>query len=87
MHQSVVSRIEIFAAAIVEGNTQADAYRRAYPTATKWANQKVAEKASVFAKRPEVKARIEELRSKAMKSNEVTAERIVQELEASRPRS
>jgi phage terminase small subunit len=80
MTKSVMDRVEIFAASIIQGNSQADAYRTAYPSAAKWTNQIVAQKASVFAKRPEVKARVEALRGHAMKANEVTAERIVQEL-------
>lgn len=80
MTETLKSRVELFAAAIVSGQTQADAYREAYPASKKWANQKVAEKASVFAKSKEVVARIEKLREKAMTKNEVTAERIVAEL-------
>lgn len=77
MTQTLQSRVEIFATAIIEGKTQADAYRLAYPASKSWENQKVAQKASAFAKSKPVKERIEGLRSKAMKANEVTAERVI----------
>lgn len=80
MTQTLQSRVEIFAAAVVAGNTQADAYRKAYPTSAAWTNQKVAEKASTFSRRPDVKARMTELREKAMEANEITTERILREV-------
>jgi phage terminase small subunit len=77
---SVKSKVETFAAAVSQGDSQAEAYRKAYPASRSYTPQKVAELASTFAKKPEVKARIAELSKKAMAKNEVTAERIVAEL-------
>ncbi len=59
---SKTDRIEIFAQAIVDGKTQADAYRLAHPTAMSWAPESVHAKASVMAKEDTVLARVQELR-------------------------
>lgn len=59
---SVTDRIEIFAQAIVDGKTQADAYRAAYPVTMKWKADSVHHKASEMARNVQVMARIEQLR-------------------------
>lgn len=80
MTQTLQSRVEIFATAIIEGKTQADAYRLAYPASKNWDNQKVAQKASVFARSKPVKERIADLRAKAAQANEIRATDILAEL-------
>lgn len=71
---------ELFARRVMEGRQQADAYREIYPTALKWTPQIVAQKASTFARRPNVQARLAELRAKSLAATEVTAERVIAEL-------
>jgi phage terminase small subunit len=62
-----LARIDIFAKAIVEGKTQAEAYRLAYPTSTKWRADHVHTKAYEMAKDEHVLSRIEELRKEVTK--------------------
>lgn len=71
---------EVFARRIMEGRQQAEAYREIYPSAQAWTPQQVAQKASTFAKRPNVQARIAELRKESMEKTNVTAERVIAEL-------
>lgn len=63
-------RIEIFAQAIVDGKTQADAYRAAFPASLKWKADYVYIKASEMAKDQKVLLRVQELR-KQMESKEL----------------
>jgi phage terminase small subunit len=71
---------EAFALAIAAGETQAAAYRIAYPASLKWKDESVWQKASVLASNVNVRSRVEELGTKAAKANEITVERIVKEL-------
>jgi phage terminase small subunit len=74
---------EKFVAGIVSGMTQRDAYFAAYPRSKKWKAGVVDSTASLLANRPQVKARLDELKSKTIAKvhakMEVTAERILLE--------
>lgn len=72
--------IEVFAAGIVEGLTQAAAYRRAFARSAAWKDATVHEKASRLAGDAKVQARIAALRAKAAAANEVSIERLAREL-------
>lgn len=71
---------EEFATGLAGGMSQADAYRRAYPSSQKWTDQSVWPKASKLAANGKVQIRVRELGAKAAAANEVTVERIVREL-------
>lgn len=57
-------RHEAFAQALAQGKTQAEAFRLAYPRSENWKPDSVWSKASVLAKRPEVRARVEYLKQR-----------------------
>lgn len=71
---------ETFATALASGESQATAYRMAYPHSARWKDKTVWEKASRLATDGKVQARVKELGEKAAAANEVTVERIVREL-------
>lgn len=71
---------EAFAVAMAAGETQAGAYRIAYPRSMKWKEASVWQKASVLAGNVNVRSRVAELGTNAAKANEITVERIVKEL-------
>lgn len=71
---------EQFAFGLAGGQSQADAYRHAYPRAKNWKDETVWSKASVLAANGKVRTRVAELGAKAAAANEVTVERIVREL-------
>jgi hypothetical protein len=72
---------EAFAIAYASGTmTASDAYRRAYPTSTKWAYKTVNEAASRLLAHSKVLARVEELRDRARAVLDVTPERTIREL-------
>jgi len=73
-------RIEIFAQAIVEGKTQSDAYRLAYPVSKKWKDAAVHVKASTFAKDDKVLVRVTELREGQIEKHHATVQDILTEL-------
>lgn len=77
-------RQERFAQLVVEGNSQAEAYRQAYPNASKWQDKTVWEKASLLAAIDKVSARVAELRSAAAKRHEITVDSLIAELEEAR---
>lgn len=78
------AREEAACIALLSGVTQAEAYREAYPTAKNWKPNAVAVKACELFKRPEVKARLEELRASASERNNITVDSLLAELEVSR---
>ena len=78
------AREEAACIALLSGVTQAEAYREAYPTAKNWKPNAVAVKACELFKRPEVKARLEELRATASERNNITVDTLLAELEANR---
>jgi phage terminase small subunit len=69
----LTAKQEKFALNIVNGMSQADAYRDAYP-GIKMSDKTVWERASVLAKNNKVKARIEELRAELAKPSIMTAQ-------------
>ena len=69
----LTAKQERFALNIVNGMSQADAYRDAYP-GIKMTDKTVWERASVLAKNNKVKARIEELRDELAKPSIMTAQ-------------
>ena len=73
----LTSQQEVFAQAVGQGLSLADAYRKAYPGSLEWSQKTVHEKASVLASNGKVSARIAMFRKKAADANEVTTERLV----------
>lgn len=71
---------EAFARGIVEGLTQAAAYRRAFPRSLGWKDSTVHVKASVLANTDKVRVRVSELQAKAAAAGEVSIERLAREL-------
>lgn len=71
---------EAFALAVAAGETQAAAYRMAYPKSRAWKDESVWQKAATLAANVKVRSRVAELGAKAAAANEVTVERIVREL-------
>jgi hypothetical protein len=57
----------LFAKYIVDGLTQSDAYRKAYPHSQRWASNAVNTKSSELANKGEVKVMIADLREQALK--------------------
>lgn len=73
---------EVFATRLAAGDTQAAAYRVAFPRAGNWRDATVWRKASLLAGNGDVRARVAELQAKAAKANEVSIERLARELVA-----
>lgn len=69
----LTAKQEKFALNIVNGMSQADAYRDAYP-GIKMTNKSVWEKASALAKKDKVRSRIDELRDDLAKPSIMTAQ-------------
>lgn len=65
---------EAFAQALASGETQAEAYRIAYPRSRAWKAESVHEKASVTAKHVKIQSRIAELRAPVVEQVEITLE-------------
>lgn len=70
---------ETFAVAVAKGATQADAYMEAFPHTRKWKVSSVRVAASVLASKEPVAARISALLGKALRKNQVSVERVLQE--------
>jgi len=78
--KSLTPQLEAFCAAMVIHDKASDAYRAAYPEqSSKWKNETIQNRAYRLRNKPEVKARIEELRAKASRSLEITVERVLKE--------
>lgn len=71
---------EAFATRLAAGDTQAAAYRSAYPKSRAWKDASVWDQASKLAAKPEVRQRVAELLAKAAAANEVTIERVTARL-------
>lgn len=72
---------EKFAQGIGSGLSQAEAYRKAYPSSLKWLDNTVWSRASVMAKNKKVVARVTTLREKASEIVGLTSSRIVEEIQ------
>lgn len=59
---TVEQRIETYVQAIIAGDSQSDAYRKAYPASLKWKADSVHNKASAYARDARVLARLDALR-------------------------
>ena len=73
-------RVEIFCMAILKGETQADAYRLAYPNSKKWKPDSVYCNASQFTKDAKVVQRLRELQKGQLKNHHATVDDILTEL-------
>lgn len=73
-------QVEKFSRLVASGKSQSDAYRQAYPRSQKWLAKSVHEKASALANRAKVAARIAELREKASRAADLSAEKLLREV-------
>ena len=64
----LTAKQEAFAAALAKGVSQAQAYRTAFPSSTRWKDQTVWSEASRLAGTPKVSTRVVELQSAAARS-------------------
>lgn len=69
-----------FACQIVEGKSQTEAYREAYPKSQKWKEDAVWSAASRLMTNSKVSARIAELRKTLVDRTIITAERVLEEI-------
>jgi phage terminase small subunit len=72
--------MEVFATGLASGLSQAEAYRKAYPSSLKWADKTVWEQASVLAKNNKVSTRVEELLAKACEENQITVDKVLKRM-------
>lgn len=70
-----------FARLIVEGKSQAEAYREAYPKSQRWTDKAVWNRSSALAAHSEVLGRVSELRQAAADATKMTLESHLKELE------
>lgn len=75
---------ERYAQLIVEGHTQAEAYRRSHPNSLKWKDETVWSRASELMADSKVSARVAELRAEVEKEHGVTVASLIRELEEAR---
>jgi phosphoenolpyruvate-protein kinase (PTS system EI component) len=68
----LTAKREAFAAGLAQGLSQAEAYRRAFPSSLGWKDKSVWEKASVLANDVNVRSRVAELQAKAAEATEFT---------------
>lgn len=66
----ITQQQEIYVQALARGKTQRKAYYEAYPHSKKWKESSVDNKASALKRKPEIKARYEELLHKAAERTE-----------------
>lgn len=71
---------EAFATHVASGQSQAEAYRQAFPRSRRWKDATIYSKASTLAATEKVQKRVRELGEKATAANDVTVERVVREL-------
>jgi phage terminase small subunit len=76
----LTAKREAFAAGLAQGLSQAEAYRRAFPSSLAWKDASVWDKASKLAANVEVRQRVAELNARAAESTGITFERIAEEL-------
>lgn len=79
MARKLTTQQDKFAVEIAKGETQAGAYRVAYPTSLKWPDSTVYSKASTLAKDGKVRARIKQILEPAMRRLDVSIDRILEE--------
>lgn len=72
---------EHFVLYFFEGYSQIDAYRKAFPKSKNWKDTTVSPKASSLLKSDKIKARLGELRESVQEATQITAERVLRELE------
>lgn len=75
---------EAFALAYVETGNASEAYRRAYDCAPTTKTETINNKAHALLKKGEVRARVEQLQSKAVERHEITVDDLIRELEEAR---
>ena len=80
MKNTMTVQKELFIQGLLLGKNQFDAYLFAFPEAKKMNRRTVANKASLLAKRPEVVARMNEIRNQAQDDTAVTLDSFVKEL-------
>lgn len=78
------SKQEKFCHLIVEGHSQAEAFRRSCPNSLKWKDKTVWEKASVMMANGKVAERVAELRAEAAKRHALTVDDLIAELQEAR---
>jgi hypothetical protein len=78
MAVKLTAKQEAFALGVVEGKTQAEAYREAYPASREWQPDTVWRRASELMAHREVSGRVEELRASLAKRNEITQDSLVE---------
>ncbi|MNN61570.1 Terminase small subunit [compost metagenome] len=76
-------KMELFCLAYVETGNASEAYRRAYNT-TNMAEKTAQREGYNTLQKPQVQARIEELRNKVMERHEITVDTLLAELEEAR---
>lgn len=69
-----------FAQYVAEGNTYADAYRKAFPTSKKWKENAVYVQSSILMANSKILVRVEELKQEAIKRNHVTLDQVLIQL-------
>lgn len=75
-------RQEAFCQEVVKGATLKQAYMEAYPRAKSWKDSTIDARASNFAKKPQIAARLAELRRQTADNNAITRDDIIAELKA-----
>ena len=73
-------RIDLFTDAIMAGENQSDAYRKAFPASKNWKDKTIHTKASVYMKSDEVQERLALKRAKVTKEGEITAMKVLSQL-------
>lgn len=84
MSLTIEQRADIFSKKIIEGESQSDAYRAAYPSSVKWSDNAVHVKACEFAKHDKVLVRLNELQQQHQTRHNVTVDSLIIELEEAR---
>lgn len=67
-----------------ETGNKTEAYRKSHPSAARWKDETVHNKAYALSKRGEVLARFEQLQENALKKHDVTIKSLLEELEEAR---
>lgn len=78
----LTSKQEKFVRGVVSGLSQRLAYRRAYPSSERWADDTVDQKASHTLAQPKVRARYEELQSQAAKDATLSRSKMLKRLDS-----
>jgi len=72
--------MEVFAVGLASGLSQAEAYRKAYPSSLKWPDKTVWSKASELAANGKVSGRVKELLEKACEENQITVDKVLKRM-------